>query len=95
MKHWCWHEFKTQEDWQGSRERRDVVLERWKTVTNLATPPSLSKTLISMDESWFLTYVMDQLGYVNDCYVQVDNDDGHIEPQGVPTERYKTFEAVE
>lgn len=37
-----------------------------------------NKSVITIDEEWFRTYVTDELGAVNDCYVAQVLDDGEI-----------------
>lgn len=92
VRHWGWVEVGVDEDGLNTEERREAMMGTSRTATGAQTLLSVRKTFITVDESWFWTYVADVLGFVKDCYVGQFLEDGHTKLLEVPTESYEDCE---
>lgn len=62
-----------------------------RTVTEVLRPPFVRRSFISVYERWLWTYLTVEFESVNNCYVGLALDDGHIDLLEVSTDRRETY----
>lgn len=69
-----------------------MVTER--SATNVSAHPSVKKTLFSVKQRSFRTYVVDALGAVENCYIGQVIKYGHVDHMGKTIDRLETYKLV-
>lgn len=95
MKHLTWDEVSVEEDRLSGWGRKHIVIGISRSATSKCTLSVVKRTIISVEERWFWTYVTDAHGSENDCCIGKILGDNHIDLLDEPAERYETNEELE